>query len=178
MPEDLMMTTKYLFSLVLAGLLMTTPAIAGPITYNIVDCSALGIQDNPFGQPVTFTGTIVTDGTTGTNIIDPKFIQSWSFTFTQGSNTRTVSSDRPGAHVVIGGFGLEVSDTVIRLFLGGGTIDFETDPPNNSFTSWGPSSYGSGQNGVGVETQWSHITGEFGGGHAPIATVLPEPASL
>jgi hypothetical protein len=179
MPEDLIMTTKSLFSLVLAGLLFTTPAIAGPITYNIVDYSTLGIQDNPFGQPVRFTGTIVTDGTTGTNITDPKFIQSWSFTFTQGSNTRTVSSNTPTAHVVIAGTGVDVSDTVIRLFFGGGgAIDFVTDPPNNSFTSWTGFSYGSGQNGVGTETQWSHLTPEFGANHAPIATVVPEPASL
>ena len=155
-------------------------ATAESITYNIVDYSALGIQDNRFGQPVTFSGTIVTDGTTGTNIIDPKFIQSWSFTFTQGADTRTVSSDFPTAHVDIGGFGLDVSATTIRLFFAGGpaSIDFLTDSPVNSFTGWGTTAYGSGADSGPITTMWSHLTGEFGSpNHAAIA-VVPEPASL
>jgi hypothetical protein len=170
----------FAFTALSLTLFAPSAATAESITYNIVDYSALGIQNNSLGQPVTFSGTIVTDGTTGTNITDPKFIQSWSFTFTQGADTRTVSSDAPTAHVSIGGFGVDVSESTIRLFFAGGpaSIDFLTDSPVNSFTGWSTMAYGSGADSGPTTTMWSHLTTEFGPpNHAAIAQV-PEPARL
>jgi hypothetical protein len=84
-------------------LFAASPTTAGPITYNIVDYSAQGLQNNFFGDPVLISGTITTYGTTGLGITDPKVITGWTVTFTQGLTSHTILSTDPGAFVTLAG---------------------------------------------------------------------------
>lgn len=173
------------FSSVLATIALTltlfapSTARAGPITYDIVDYSALGIQNNPLGQPVTISGFITTDGTTGIGIQSADFIQSWYLTFTQGANQRIYSSDSDQASAFVAGAGLDVTAQTITLHGDGELILAALDERGLAeFTQWGDTFYNAAYPAdTKLPTSWYTQTDVFGAPtFSPIG--VPEPASL
>jgi hypothetical protein len=172
-----------IIALILTHFLPTT-ATAGSITYTVVDYSALGIQNNMFGQPVHMSGTITTDGTTGSGLLDPGIILSWNLTFTQGTTTTAniaVNGSSGLAHIF--GDGLDITDTSIRLHSAGtGTgLDLAIFPGPRELTEWTSGEFVYLGPDPTFSTTWDHFTSNFGSPNfSPIAEALPvgEPATV
>jgi hypothetical protein len=163
---------------------LPTTATAGSITYTVVDYSALGIQNNMFGQPVHMSGTITTDGTTGSGLLDPGIILSWNLTFTQGITTTTniaVNGISGLAHIL--GDGLDITDTSIRLH-GAGTgtgLDLAIFPGPRELTEWTSGEFVYLGPDPTFSTTWDNFTSNFGSpSFSPIAEAQPvgEPATV
>jgi hypothetical protein len=172
--------SSFLATIALAPILFApSAATAESITYNIVDYSALGIQNNPSGQPVTISGTIVTDATTGIGLTSAGFIESWSLTFTQGADTRTYTSSSNQASAFIAGGGLDVTSQTITLH-GDGELILSALSPDDlaEFTQWGDTFYNAAfPFDTKLPTSWYTQTDFFGAPtFSPIG--VPEPASL
>jgi hypothetical protein len=157
--------------------LLPTSAMAGSITYNFIDYSGAGLQNNfTTGLPVVLSGTITTDGTTGL-YTDSSHIESWSLTYMSHGETHTYSSDTAGslANVV----NVLVDDMTIRLGPGAAILELDTRFAAGKFVDvirWQDVSYTHGV--ASPLITWGTDTAQFAGpAGLPIAQV-PEPASI
>jgi hypothetical protein len=167
-------------------LIAASPATAGPITYNIDDYSAQGVQDNTFGT-VLLTGSITTDGTTGIGLTDPKIITGWTLTFTQGATSITIKSADADTGQFIQGAGLDITRTAITLSGADSRLELQdlhiVGELRLDIMVWASNLY-EHIDELGVLTtpdQWVDKTPQFGPPtFAPIAEApsVPEPASL
>jgi hypothetical protein len=151
------------------GAIAPTVAWAGDITYQILNG---GIYPNG-----TLSGTITTNGTTGTDL-SPADIVSWDITATGGTLTGGSVTLTPANSPDLYGV-FNATDQVITLSPGG-TLGMQS-----SFSPYYPTfRWDSYELGGTSYTDWdafnapgSFASGYYPEGDSPVATVLPEPST-